>query len=106
MIESGFVNGKGNSKKIAVEIIDLMYEKKTDCVEMTILVGMKGKVAKNIAGYISITNELLAIYGITRMKNLKPYLPEIIGILNREKNSAVKTEGLNILKEAYKWLSK
>lgn len=90
VIENGFVNGKGNSKKIALDIVDLMYESKAECTEMTILVGLKGKTAKNIAGYLTIINELLAIYGISRMKNLKPYMHEIVSVLNREKNTAVK----------------
>ena len=33
-----------------------MYEEKPDTIEMTILVGLKGKVPKNLAGYITITN--------------------------------------------------
>ena len=33
-------------------------------------------------------------------------MPDIVTILNREKLVAVKTEGLNLLKESYKWLSK
>ena len=52
-IESGFINGKPNTKKLTIEICDLMYDKKPDCVEMTILVGLKGKVPKNLAGYKS-----------------------------------------------------
>lgn len=60
-----------------------MYEKSPDVVEMAILVGLKGKVPKTLAGYISFLNELLKIYGMKRMKFFKPYIPEIIIILNR-----------------------
>ena len=68
-----------------------MYEQKDDLMERSILTGLKGKVAKSIQGYITITIELLAIYGIKKMKFLKPYIPEIVRILNNEKNPAVKT---------------
>ena len=67
---------------------------------MGIRVGLKGKVPKTLAGYIAILNELLTIYGIKRMKFLKPYFGDIVIILNREKLVAVKTEGINIIKEA------
>lgn len=40
------------------------------------------------------------------MKFLKPYLSDIVTILNRQKLVAVKAEGTNLLREAYKWLSK
>ena len=60
-----------------------MYELKPDTTEMTILVGLKGKVPKTLAGYIAIINQLLAIYGIKKMKYLKPYIGEIVTILNR-----------------------
>ena len=40
------------------------------------------------------------------MKYLKPYLTDVITILNREKLVAVKTEGMNLLKQAYKWMTK
>ena len=73
---------------------------------MAIKVGLKGKVAKTLAGYISMLNELLPIYGIKKMKYLKPYLTDVITILNREKLVAVKTEGMNLLKQAYKWMTK
>ena len=73
---------------------------------MTLQVGLKGKTPKNLAGYIAIVNELLAIYGIRKMKFLKPYLNDIITIVNREKLAAVKTEGSNFLKEVYKWMTK
>jgi hypothetical protein len=33
-----------------------MYEKSPDVVEMSILVGLKGKVPKNLAGYIAFLN--------------------------------------------------
>lgn len=83
-----------------------MYEKSPDVIQMAILVGLKGKVPKTLAGYFSFLNQLLSIYGMKRMKFFKPYFPDIITILNREKLVAVKTEGMNLLKEAYKWLSK
>lgn len=73
---------------------------------MVILLGLKNKTPKIIAGYLAITNELLTIYGIKKMKYLKPYFPEIVRVINTEKLLAVKTEGVNLLKEAYKWLGK
>ncbi len=73
---------------------------------MLILVGFKNKTPKIIAGYNSVLNQLLAIYGIRRMKYLKPYLPEVIRVIGAEKLAAVKTEGFNTLFEAYKWMSK
>ena len=75
-----------------------MYDEKPDLVERTILVGLKGKIAKTIQGYVTVIIELLAIYGIKKMKFLKPYIPEIVRILNTEKNPALKTEGTNLLK--------
>ena len=42
---------------------------------------MKGKVAKNLAGYLAIVNALLAIYGIKKFKYMKPYIPDIVKIL-------------------------
>lgn len=83
-----------------------MYEKAPDAVEMTIMVGLKGKVPKTLAGYIAMLNEMLAIYGIKRMKFMKPYMGDLVTILNREKLVAVKTEGMTLLKECYKWLTK
>lgn len=73
---------------------------------MSILIGLKGKTPKNLAAYIAMIHELLSIYGIKRMKYLKPYIPEVVKILNREKLIAVKNEGLNLLSEACKWLTK
>ncbi len=105
-IQSGYINGKANTKKITVEIIDAMYEAKADMIEMIILVGFKSKTPKIIAGYNSVLNELLAIYGVKRMKYLKPYLPEVIRVIGAEKLAAVKTEGMNTLRESYKWMSK
>ena len=67
---------------------------------------MKGKILKNIVYYLTIIYELLAIYGIKKMKYLKPYISEIIKLLNDKKDVGIKNEGLNILKEAYKWLGK
>ena len=52
-----------------------MYEAKSDMIEMTILLGFKSKTPKIIAGYNSVLNELLNMYGIRRMKLLKPYFP-------------------------------
>ena len=83
-----------------------MYEKKPDSLETSILVGLKGKTPKNLAGYIEIIQKLLSIYGIKRMKYLKGYLPDVVKILNKEKLVAVKTAGLNLLSEACKWLTK
>ncbi len=83
-----------------------MYETKADMIEMLILVGFKNKTPKIIAGYNSVLNELLAIYGIRRMKYLKPYLPEVVRVIGAEKLAAVKQEGMNTLKEAYKWMGK
>lgn len=40
------------------------------------------------------------------MNYLKPYLPEIVRVTSTEKLAAVKLEGVNTLKEAYKWLGK
>ena len=73
---------------------------------MLILVGLKNKTPKIIAGYNSVLNQLLAIYGIKRMKYLKPYLQEVIRVIGAEKLAVVKTEGMNTLKEAYKWMSR
>lgn len=75
-----------------------MYEKSPDVIEMALLVGLKGKVPKTLAGYLAFLNELLTIYGMKRMKFFKPYFPDIVTILNREKLVAVKTEGMNLLK--------
>ena len=83
-----------------------MYETKPDLIEMTILVGMKSKTPKTIAGYNSMLNELLAIYGIKRMKYLKPYLSEVVRVIGAEKLAGVKNEGMTTLKEAYKWMGK
>lgn len=73
---------------------------------MQILLGLKSKTPKIIAGYISVLNELLAIYGIKRMKFLKPYFSEVVRVIGAEKLAAVKTEGMNTFREAYKWLGK
>lgn len=40
------------------------------------------------------------------MKYLKPYLGEVVRVVTTEKLPAVKTEGMNILKNAYKWMGK
>ena len=83
-----------------------MFDQLPDIVEMTIMIGLKGKVPKVLAGYIAILNELLAIYGMKRMKFMKPYFADVVTIINREKLMAVKTEGTNFIKECYKWLGK
>ena len=59
-------------------------------IEMLILIGFKNKTPKIIAGYNSVLNEILAIYGIKRMKFLKPYMPEVIRVIGAEKLAAVK----------------
>jgi len=63
---------------------------KPDMIEMLILIGFKNKTPKIIAGYNSVLNEILAIYGIKRMKFLKPYMPEVIRVIGAEKLAAVK----------------
>ena len=60
-----------------------MYEKKPETIEMTVMIGLKGKTPKTLAGYIAVINELLAIYGIKKMKYLKPYMNDVVAILNR-----------------------
>ena len=50
---------------------------------MTVMIGLKGKTPKTLAGYIAVINELLAIYGIKKMKYLKPYMNDVVAILNR-----------------------
>lgn len=58
---------------------------------MVMLTGFKSKSPKNIAGYIALLNELIAIYGVKRMKYLKPYLSEVVKVISTEKLPAVKT---------------
>lgn len=60
-----------------------MYEKSPDVVEMSLLVGLKGKIPKTLAGYLAFLNEMLKIYGMKRMKFFKPYFSDIIVIMNR-----------------------
>ena len=67
-----------------------MYEVKGDMIEMLLLLGFKSKTPKVIAGYNSVLNELLAIYGIRRMKYLKPYISEVVRVIGAEKLAAVK----------------
>ena len=74
-IEHGFINGKPNTKKLTIEIVDELYQLQPDTIEMLLLMGLKNKTPKIIAGYNTVINELLAIYGIKRMKYLKPYFP-------------------------------
>jgi hypothetical protein len=57
-----------------MEIVDQIYEEKADVMEMVILTGFKSKAGKTIAGYNAVLNELIAIYGVKRLKYLKPYL--------------------------------
>jgi hypothetical protein len=57
---------------------------------MIILLGLKNKTPKIIAGYIALLNELLTIYGIKKMKYLKPYFAEIVRVITTEKLVAVK----------------
>ena len=52
-IENGYINGKPNTKRLTIEIIDLMYDAAPDSIEMTLLVGLKGKTPKNLAGYMA-----------------------------------------------------
>lgn len=59
---------------------------------------MKGKIAKNIAYYLTVILELLAIYGIKKLKYLKPYIPEVVKLLNDKKDVAIKNEGVSLLK--------
>jgi hypothetical protein len=54
------------------------------------VLGMKGKIAKNIVNYLTVIIELLTIYGIKKMKYLKPYIPEIVKLLNDKKDVAIK----------------
>lgn len=51
---------------------------------------MKGKILKNVAYYLALIIELLAIYGIKKMKYLKPYIPEIVKLLNEKKDIPIK----------------
>lgn len=75
-------------------------------MEMVILTGFKSKAGKTIAGYNAVLNELITIYGVKRLKYLKPYFSEVLRVISTEKLPAVKTEGMNTLKEAYKWMTK
>lgn len=72
-IENGYINGKANCKKLTVDLVVFLYGDKAAIIEMTILLGFKSKTPKIIAGYLAMVNELLAIYGIRKMKYLKPY---------------------------------
>jgi len=45
---------KVNTKKTTIEICDLMYEENVSSVETAILLGLKGKIAKNIAYYLTM----------------------------------------------------
>jgi hypothetical protein len=83
-----------------------MYEKKPQVCEVAILAGLKGKIIKTVTGFIAALNELLPIYGIKKMSLLKPYYPDVIKLISNEKLPAIKTEGMNLLKEAMKWLTR
>lgn len=68
--------------------------------------GFKSKIPKNIAGYNTVLNELITIYGAKRFKYFKPYIPEVVRVISNEKLLAVKNEGMTTLKEACKWMTK
>jgi hypothetical protein len=53
--------------------------------------GFKSKIAKNIAGYNAMLNELVTIYGAKKFKYFKPYIPEVVRVISNEKLLAVKT---------------
>jgi hypothetical protein len=36
-------------------------------------------------------NEIINIYGVKRLKYLKPYIPEVVRVIGAEKLAAVKT---------------
>ncbi len=82
--------GKVNTKKLTIEICDLMYEENASTVETALLLGMKGKIPKNIAFYLAMLIELLAIYGINKMKFLKPYISDVVKLLNEKKDIPIK----------------
>ncbi len=67
-----------------------MYEENPNTVQTSILLGMKGKILKNIVYYLTVILELLAIYGIKKLKYLKPYIPEIVKLLNDKKDIPIK----------------
>ena len=82
VIENAYINGKVNAKKLAMQIADQMYEQKADCMEMVILTGFKSKTGKIIAGYNALLNELISIYGVKRLKYLKPYFSEVLRVIS------------------------
>jgi hypothetical protein len=49
---------------------------------MVLLSGFKSKIAKNIAGYNAMLNELILIYGAKRLKYFKPYIPEVVRVIS------------------------
>lgn len=59
-------------------------------MEGTIIEGLKSKTPKIIGGYLGIMNELLDIFGIKSLKYLKPYVGDIVRVMNSEKLPAVK----------------
>lgn len=45
---------KVNTKRITVEICDLIYQNDPQTMETAIILGLKGKIAKNIASYLTV----------------------------------------------------
>lgn len=76
-----------------------------DC-ENTLIEGLKSKLPKTIGGYLAAINELLAEFGIKKLKYLKPYISDVVRVMNNEKLPIVKNEGMSLLKAGYKWLGK
>jgi hypothetical protein len=67
-----------------------MYDENASTIETAIILGLKGKIVKNVAFYLTMIIELLTIYGIKKMKYLKPYIPEIVKLLNEKKDVPIK----------------
>jgi hypothetical protein len=76
---------KVNTKKITIEICDIIYENDPTTMETAIILGLKGKIAKNIASYLTVIIELLNIYGVKKMKYMKPYMADVVKLLNDKK---------------------
>lgn len=47
--------------------------------------GLKGKLAKSITSYLTVIIELLNIYGVKKMKYMKPYMADVVKLLNDKK---------------------